>query len=56
MNEKDEPEEVKLFIFLHALAIQEGYVPDPGESAYDFLQRAIMTGSPAATRLKKRAS
>ncbi len=36
-----------LFVFLHALAIEHCYMPDPGESAYDLLQRAIMTGSPA---------
>ncbi len=41
-------EDAKLFIFLHALAIEQGYMPDPGESAYDLLQRAIMTRSPRA--------
>ncbi len=41
-------EDAKLFILLHALAIEQGYMPDPGESAYDLLQRAIMTRSPRA--------
>ncbi len=45
-------EDAKLFILLHALAIEHGYMPDPGESAYDLLQRAIMTNSPASIRAR----
>ncbi len=44
-------EDAKLFIYLHALAIECGYMPDPGESAYDLLQRAIMTRCPARAAL-----
>ncbi len=40
--------DANLFVLLHAFAIEQGYMPDPGESAYDLLQRAIMTGSPRA--------
>ncbi len=43
-------EDAKLFIFLHALAIECGYMPSPGESAYDLLQRAIMTRAPRIAR------
>ncbi len=45
-------EDAKLFIYLHALAIECGYMPDPDESAYDLLQRAIMTNSPTAIRAR----
>ncbi len=44
-------EDAKLFIYLHALAIECGYMPDPGESAYDLLQRAIMTRCPGRAAL-----